>query len=252
MDHAQINPVPRTRRRFARPLLPSPARRAERPSLRRASLWTALQLACARPPVPPPHLRPRHPRVERRGRLHDVAADPCRTGPERGSGALPIQRIIRNGDSHLMVADLQSEPQTLPALVDLQSRTYRGYSPSGCRCRPETTSPSPCAAARPSTDLPAHLDGFRATFGLAFAAIRTSQAVRVSMAYIGREGGPRARGRDPAGSAAPRGGHRLLRHPGLHRPVRTRRSGTAASSTTSSPWSVRPLRAAAGRSPVHR
>ena len=116
-------------------------------------------------------------------------------GPERGSGArnTPFEGIIRNGDSHLMVADLQSEPQTLPALVDLQSRGYRGYLALGLPLPTGNHQPiAVCSRAPFPPDLPAHLDGFRATFGLAiYAAIRTSQAVRVSMAYIGREAGPR-------------------------------------------------------------
>lgn len=115
--------------------------------------------------------------------------------PERASGArnTPFEGIVMKGDSHLIVPDLQSDSPTLPALVTLQARGYRGYLALGLPLPTGNHQPiAVCSRAPYPPNLPEHLDPLRTTLGIAvYAAIRTSQAIRVSQAYIGREAGPR-------------------------------------------------------------
>ena len=107
---------------------------------------------------------------------------------------LPFAGIVFRGEPHQLVCDLQADDgETFALARRLRERGFRGYLmlglplPSGLQQLLAVCSREPFPP-----DLAERLDPIRPLLGVAvYAAIRTSQAYRLSQAYIGRESGPR-------------------------------------------------------------
>jgi len=110
-----------------------------------------------------------------------------------GARDTPFEGIVFRGESHMIVPDLEASDASMAVLEDLRSRGYRGYLALGLPLPTGEDQPLAICSREPfPTDLPERLAPLRSLLGITvYAAIRTSQAFRVSQAYIGRESGPR-------------------------------------------------------------
>ena len=110
-----------------------------------------------------------------------------------GAADTPFEGLVLRGEPHLFVPDLAEDDRGIGMLRKLRDRGYRGYLALGLLTPEGHNQPlSICSREPYPPDTAARISALRHLLGLTvYAGYRTSQAVRLARAYIGRDSGPR-------------------------------------------------------------